>query len=109
MLAASAFPVVIWIIPASSAGAGSVARWVAVGFWAAAVALMVLSVRAHPDHQSGPGGLHLTFPDLFNLQCLLLAVAVLLTSAAAYGALRMETISQTSPLAQIGETLTSTG
>jgi hypothetical protein len=48
-------------------------------------------------------------PDLFNLQCLLLATAVILTSAAAYGAMRVETISQTSTVAQIGDTLQVSG
>lgn len=108
VLAASAFPVVIWIIPASTPEAGGVAMGVAIAFWVSALVLLGLGLRAHPSLGS-ERGLHNKFPDLFNLQCLLLAVAVLLTSAAAYGALRMETISQTSPLAQIGETLTSTG
>jgi hypothetical protein len=48
-------------------------------------------------------------PDLLNLQCLLLGVAVMLTSSAAYGALRLETISQTASLAEIGDTVLANG
>ena len=53
--------------------------------------------------------MHDRIPDLLNLQCLLLAIAVALTSTAAYGALRLETISQTSTVAEIGDTLQVTG
>jgi hypothetical protein len=49
------------------------------------------------------------YGDLLNLQCLLLAVAVILTSTAAYGAMRVETNSQTSSVAQIGDTLQVSG
>jgi hypothetical protein len=47
--------------------------------------------------------------DLLNLQCVLLGAAVMLTSSAAYGALRVETISQTSTVAEIGDTLLMNG
>jgi hypothetical protein len=49
------------------------------------------------------------FRDLLNLQCLLLAAAVILTSTAAYGAMRVETNSQTSSVAEIGDTLQLSG
>lgn len=109
LLAASAFPLLIWIIPSAFPGQGSehtAAMWVAIGCWAAAALLLGWAVSAH---RGGPGGLQNSYPDLFNLQCLLLAAALILTSAAAYGALRMETISQNSPLAQVGDSLTING
>jgi hypothetical protein len=44
-------------------------------------------------------------PDLLNVQFVLLAVAILLTSTAAYGALRLETASQADAVAEIGDSL----
>lgn len=109
LLAVSAFPLQIWIIPSAFSGHGSersAAIGVAIGCWVAAAVLLGWAVAAH---RSGHGGLQNSYPDLFNLQCLLLAAALILTSAAAYGALRMETISQNSPLAQVGDSLTING
>jgi len=83
---------------------------VAIAFWIAAIVLAGSSVVAHRgDHPAKSGRLQESYSDLFNLQCLLLAAALILTSAAAYGALRMETISQNSPLAQVGDSLTVNG
>lgn len=111
-LAAAAFPLLIWIIPSPFPGQGSeraAAMWVAIGCGLLAALLVGVSVRAHVPGRAAAGGLGESYSDLFNLQCLLLVVALILTSAAAYGALRMETISQTSPLAQIGDSLTVSG
>jgi hypothetical protein len=113
LLAASAFPLLIWNIPSPFPGQGSertAAMWVAIAFWIAAIVLAGSSVVAHRgDHPAKSGRLQESYSDLFNLQCLLLAAALILTSAAAYGALRMETISQNSPLAQVGDSLTVNG
>jgi hypothetical protein len=62
-----------------------------------------------PEVPTGPVHTSRKFGDLFNLQCLLLAVAVILTSTAAYGAMRVETNSQTSSVAEIGDTLQLNG
>ena len=84
LLAVSAFPLQIWIIPSAFSGHGSersAAIGVAIGCWVAAAVLLGWAVAAH---RSGHGGLQNSYPDLFNLQCLLLAAALILTSAAAY-------------------------
>jgi hypothetical protein len=116
VLAVSAFPAVIWAIPSPFPGQGgedTAAFWVAVACWAAAAVLLAWSARSALVHRDADrpksGSLQDTYSDLFNLQALLLAVALILTSAAAYGALRMETISQNSPLAQVGDSLTING
>jgi hypothetical protein len=116
VLAVSAFPAVIWAIPSPFPGQGgddNTAFWVAVACWGAAVVLVGWSAGWAIAHRGGtrpkPGSLQDKYSDLFNLQALLLAVALILTSAAAYGALRMETISQSSPLAQVGDSLTING
>jgi hypothetical protein len=60
---------------------------------------------------SDPGKINVPgkFPDLLNLQCLLLGAAVMLTSTAAYGALRLETISQAATVAEISDSLRMSG
>lgn len=113
ILAASTFPLLIWIIPSPFPGQGSehaAAMSVAWGCWAAGAVLVVWSAVAHRrGRRARLDKLRDSYSDLFNLQCLLLAAALILTSAAAYGALRMETVSQTSPLAQVGDSLTING
>ncbi len=116
VLAVSAFPAVIWAIPSQSPGQGgedNTAFSVAVACWRATAVLLAWSAGWALAHRQADrpeqGSLQDTYSDLFNLQALLLAVALILTSAAAYGALRMETISQNSPLAQVGDSLTING
>jgi hypothetical protein len=117
VLAVSAFPAVIWAIPSPFPGQGgedNAAFWVAVACWGAAAVLLGWSAWWAPAHHGEAerpkrDSLQDNYSDLFNLQALLLAVALILTSAAAYGALRMETISQNSPLAQVGDSLTING
>lgn len=107
---ASLFSLSIWIIysPAvTTKGEHTASIWVTVGLWAAAAVLLVYVVAVCVI--AGPARLPAALPDLFNLQSLLLIAAVILTSIATYGALRLETISQTTPVAALGDTLATTG
>jgi len=132
----SAFSLTIWIIPSpfgDNSGNGSVSALVTLGLWACSLTLIVCAVtwilsrrkisgfRRNRVLRSGRSQrsivrrsrrtrpLHRRFPELLNLQCVLLLSAIMLTSTSAYGALRLETISQTSTVAEIGETLQFNG
>lgn len=131
------FPLMVWLIPAPFQGQHNeqvtsiVVTWSLLG--AAALITLVYAtwclakwvgrhhqvtvVRAHTAEPAegtapaaaGRGNSSRKMGDLLNLQCLLLAAAVILTSTAAYGAMRVETNSQTSSVAEIGDTLQLTG
>lgn len=117
LAAAASFPAIVWLIPSPFPGhsgehLASVAVTIALlgvsVLLCAAAALFRSPARAQGSHWIGRR-VQRNLQDLLNLQCLLLAVAVMLTSASAYGALRLETISQTSTLAEIGDRLQLNG
>jgi hypothetical protein len=101
---ASLFSLAIWIIPSPLASSAQHAAsiWVTVGLWVLAAELLIWALvrRRQMTHR---------LPDVLNLQSLLLIAAVMLTSTATYGVLRLETISQTSTVAEIGDSLQVSG
>lgn len=110
-LLAAMFSLTIWLVPSPFQGHSpehysSIAATVIL---LACAAFFLARFTSDRRRNRVNWAMHDRIPDLLNLQCLLLAIAVALTSTAAYGALRLETISQTSTVAEIGDTLQVTG
>jgi hypothetical protein len=88
-LTALCFPLVIWKI-SSLMSLGS--HIVVVGLILIIVAILCMATIRRP-----------VWPNLSNLQCIFLVMAIILTSAAAYGGLRLEAISQGNSFVQLGD------
>jgi hypothetical protein len=125
-LLASLFPVSVWIIPTTFGVAPSAAQAVGtppeVSFsrvaacilWGISAVLLLAwaAIRFHRHRINKDNGKDkgtYKFPDLSNLQSLLLLAAILLTSTATYGVMRLEAVSQTSTVAELGDTLQAGG
>lgn len=101
LLLASMFSLLIWIIPLPSGlntAEHAASMWVTVALWVLSGFLLTWTYlhRKRLRHR---------WPDLLNLQSMLLVIAIMLTSTATYGVLRLETISQTTTVAEIGDSL----
>jgi hypothetical protein len=90
VLATLCFPLVIWQISPPGASLGPSAMIAGGILILVAVLCMIIFPKKEPK-------------NLSNLQCALLVVAVIVTSAAAYGGLRLETISQGKSFTQIDD------
>ncbi|HCU95284.1 MAG TPA: hypothetical protein DHU96_22270 [Actinobacteria bacterium] len=105
----SLFSLSIWMIP-SPFGANTAEHyasvWVSVALWVISAALLGWTIATASELRKDRLK---KLPDLLNLQSLLLVAAVMLTSTATYGVLRLETISQASTVAEIGDTLQAAG
>jgi hypothetical protein len=110
-LLAALFSLTIWLVPSPFQGhsAEHYSSIAATGLLLACAAFFLARFLRDRRQNRVSWAMHDRVPDLLNLQCLLLAVAVALTSTAAYGALRLETISQTSTVAEIGDSLQVAG
>jgi hypothetical protein len=110
-LLAAMFSLTVWLVPSPFLGhsAEHYSSIVATVILLGCSAFLLRRFLTQRRQDSVSWAMHERIPDLLNLQCLLLAIAVALTSTAAYGALRLETISQTSTVAEIGDTLQVTG
>jgi|ERR1022692_52006 hypothetical protein len=103
------FAVTVWMIPSPLAGQSTERKAslivTKILIWYAVTLIVIACVRRRRMGRKLRG----MVPELFDLQCLLLVAAIVFTSAAAYGALRMETISQTITVAEIGDSLQAHG
>jgi hypothetical protein len=115
VLLASMFPLSVWIIPAAfgtaqspthavvSPSEASVSQVTVLIVWGISAVLFFWGLRDYRSHKGDKGKQR--FADLSNLQSLLLVAAILLTSTATYGVMRLEALSQTSTVAELGDTL----
>ena len=99
------FSVVVWMIPSPLPGQATEHEVSGiVTIISIVISVLLIGIACFWPKARG-SKLRRKVPELFTLQCLLLVVAIVFTSAAAYGALRMETISQDVTVAEIGDSL----
>jgi hypothetical protein len=117
VLLASMFPLSVWIIPATFGTAQGPAHVVGnssetslnqvmtfiIGGISAVLFIWALALIFYQRHKGRKGTQR--YADLSNLQSLLLFAAILLSSTATYGVMRLEALSQASTVAELGDTL----